>query len=115
MKLKPKKSISLLLSWVLGGVYALAAASYQAGALIAQPSLPPLPPLGTLLGLAHLGCAVLAAACGLLGWAARRRGWALLSLALYGAAATLSPFSAFFVAAPAALAIAGYYDLKGRP
>lgn len=113
-EVKIKKSVLLLISAILGVLYAIyivvyfvgvsAGASGSAEAIGAG--------IATVLVMPHMICAVLAAIFNVLGWSLNSRGFALTGAILYTVAAVLFPIYAMFVLIQMILSYIGFAKLK---
>lgn len=114
MESKQKKSKCLLVSWILGVLYAIYIVTYFAGATTSQTDAAAALGAGiaTMLVMPHMIVAVLAAIFNVLGWAMNKRGFALTAGILYAVAAVLFPIYAMFVLVQMILSFVGFAKLK---
>lgn len=112
--MKKKKSVLLLVSAVLGVLYAGylvvyffgVSASSNTGAEAVGAGL------ATALVMPHMICVVLAAIFNVLGWAQNHRGFALTGAILYAVAAAVFPLYAMFTLVQMILSFVGFAKLK---
>lgn len=111
-----KKSVLLLISAILGVLYAIYSVSYWASANSGNADAFTAIGAGiaTVLVMPHMICAVLAAIFNVLGWAMSSRGFALTGAILYAVAAALFPVYAMFVLVQMILSFVGFARLKTR-
>lgn len=109
-----KKSILLLISAILGVMYAVYIVSHFAGATFGARGAAEAIGVGiaTILVMPHMICAVLAALFNVLGWAMNSRGFSLTGAILYAVAAVLFPMYAIFVLIQMILSFVGFAKLK---
>lgn len=108
-----KKSALLLISAILGVIYAVYSIIYWAGAVGSTSGAEAIGAgIATALVMPHMICAVLAAIFNVLGWALNSRGLALTGAILYAVAAVLFPIYAFFVLVQMILSFIGFAKLK---
>lgn len=112
----PKKSVLLLISSILGVLYAIYSVFYWASANSGNADTIAAIGAGiaTVLVMPHMICAVLAAIFNVLGWAMNSRGFALTGAILYAVAAVLFPIYAMFVLVQMILSFVGFARLKTR-
>ncbi len=113
-KQKKKRSICLLISAILGVVYAIYLVSYFGGSVgTAGSSSEALGAgLATALVMPHMVCAALAAVFNVLGWAMNHRAFALVGAILYTVALVLFPMYFMFVVVQMILSYIGFAQLK---
>lgn len=111
---KKKKSAALLVSAILGILYAIYSIFYWGGASSGSTSAAYAIGAGiaTALVMPHLICAVLAAIFNTLGWAMNNRAFALTGAILYAAAMALFPMYFMFVIIQMILSFVGFAQLK---
>lgn len=108
-----KKSVLLLISAILGMIYAIYSIVYWTGVNSGVSGWEALGSgIATALVMPHMICAVLAAIFNVLGWALSSRGLALTGAILYAVAAALFPMYAFFVLVQMILSFIGFAKLK---
>ncbi len=108
-----KKSVLLLISAILGVLYAIYSIAYWNGALSGMSGAEAIGAgIATVLVMPHVICAVLAAIFNILGWAMSSRGFALTGAILYAVAAFLFPVYAMFVLIQMILSFVGFAKLK---
>lgn len=108
-----KKSVLLLISAILGVLYAIYSVTYWAGAGSGMSGAAAIGAgIATVLAMPHTICAVLAAIFNVLGWAMSSRGFALTGAILYAVAAVLFPIYAMFVLIQMILSFVGFAKLK---
>lgn len=109
-----KKSVLLLISAILGVLYAIYIVVYFAGAGAGAKSAAEAVGIGiaSALVMPHMICAILAAIFNVLGWALSKRGFALTGAILYAVAAVLFPIYALFVLVQMILSFIGFAKLK---
>lgn len=114
MKQKQKKSVCLLISWILGVLYAIYLVGYFGGAVGTAGSSSEALGAGiaTALVMPHMVCAVLAAIFNVLGWAMNHRAFALVGAILYTVALALFPMYFMFVIVQMVLSYIGFAKLK---
>jgi len=113
-EVKIKKSVLLLISAILGVLYAIYIIMYFAGASAnAGGSAEAIGAgIATVLVMPHMICAVLAAIFNVLGWSLNSRGFALTGAILYTVAAVSFPIYAMFVLIQMILSYIGFARLK---
>lgn len=112
-KHEKKKSVLLLISAILGVLYAIYSVTYWMGASAGTSGAEAIGAgIATVLTMPHTICAVLAAIFNVLGWAMSSRGFALTGAILYAVAAFLFPVYAVFVLAQMILSFVGFAKLK---
>lgn len=110
---KKKKSVLLLISAILGVLYAIYSVTYWMGASAGVSGAEAVGAgIATVLTMPHTICAVLAAIFNVLGWAMSSRGFALTGAILYAVAAFLFPIYAMFVLVQMILSFVGFAKLK---
>lgn len=110
---KKKKSVLLLISAILGVLYAIYSVAYWMGASDGMSGAAAVGAgIATVLTMPHTICAVLAAIFNVLGWAMSSRGFALTGAILYAVAAFLFPIYAMFVLVQMILSFVGFAKLK---
>lgn len=111
---KKKKSVALLISAILGILYAVYSIFYWGGASSGSTSAAYAIGAGiaTALVMPHLVCAVLAAIFNTLGWAMNHRAFALTGAILYAVAMVLFPMYFMFVIVQMILSFVGFARLK---
>lgn len=111
---KKKKSVLLLISAILGILYAIYIVVYFMGAGSSTGSTAEAIGAGiaTMLVMPHMICAVLAAIFNTLGWSMNSRGFSLTGAILYAVAAVLFPMYAMFVLIQMILSFIGFARLK---
>ncbi len=111
-----KKSVLLLISAILGILYAIYIVSYFAGAPSNAGGAAEAVGVGiaTAIVMPHMVCAVLAAIFNVLGWALSSKGFALTGAILYAVAAVLFPLYAMFVLIQMILSFIGFTRLKNK-
>lgn len=109
-----KKSVLLLISAILGVLYAIFIVVYFVSAGAGAKSNAEALGIGiaAMLVMPHMICAVLAAIFNVLGWALSKRGFALTGGILYSVAAVMFPLYALFVLAQIILSFVGFAKLK---
>lgn len=108
-----KKSVLLLISAILGVLYALYSVVYWSGASSGMSGAAAIGAgIATVLVMPHMICAVLAAIFNVLGWAMNSRGFALTGAILYAVAAVLFPMYAMFVLIQMILSFVGFAKMK---
>lgn len=112
--MKKKKSVLLLISAILGVLYAVYLVSYffGLGADSSTGAEAVGAGLATMLVLPHMICAVLAAIFNTLGWAKNHRGFTLTGAILYAVAMALFPLYAPFTLVQMILSFVGFAKLK---
>lgn len=112
-EMKKKKSTLLLISAILGALYAIYIVVYFAGAGAGSNGAEAIGVgIATALVMPHMICAVLAAIFNWLGWAMSSRGFSLTGAILYAVAAVLFPIYAMFVIVQMILSFIGFARLK---
>lgn len=111
---KKKKSVLLLISAILGILYAIYIVVYFMGAGSSTNGAAEAIGAGiaTMIVMPHMICAVLAAIFNTLGWAMSSRGFSLTGAILYAVAAVLFPIYAMFVIIQMILSFIGFARLK---
>lgn len=110
---KKKKSTLLLISAILGVLYAIYSISYWGGAMSGLSGAAVIGAgIATMLIMPHMMCAVLAAIFNVLGWSMSSRGFALTGAILYAVAAVLFPIYTMFVLVQMILSFVGFAKLK---
>lgn len=110
-----KKSVLLLISAILGVLYALYSVAYWAGAGSGMSGAEAIGAgIATVIVMPHMICAVLAAIFNVLGWAMNSRGFALTGAILYAVAAALFPMYAMFVLIQMILSFVGFARMKNK-
>ena len=111
---KKKKSVLLLISAILGVLYAIFIVTYFAGVGSGADGAAEAIGAGiaTMLVMPHMICAVLAAIFNVLGWGMSSRGFSLTGAILYAVAAVLFPVYAMFVLIQMILSFIGFARLK---
>lgn len=111
---KKKKSVLLLISAILGVLYAFYIVTYFAGATFNANGAAAAIGAGiaAFLVMPHMICAVLAAIFNVLGWSMSSRGFTLTGAILYAVAAFLFPLYAIFVLIQMILSFVGFARLK---
>ena len=111
---KKKKSVLLLISAILGVLYAIFIVTYFAGVGSGADGAAEAIGAGiaTMLVMPHMICAVLAAIFNVLGWGMSSRGFSLTGAILYAVAAVLFPVYAMFVLIQMILSFVGFARLK---
>lgn len=111
---KKKKSVLLLVSAILGILYAFYIVVYFMGAGSNASGTAEAIGAGiaTMIVMPHMICAVLAAIFNTLGWAMNSRGFSLTGAILYAVAAVLFPIYAMFVIIQMILSFVGFAHLK---
>lgn len=108
-----KKSVLLLISAILGVLYAIYSVTYWMGASAGMSGAAAVGAgIATVLTMPHTICAILAAIFNVLGWAMSSRGFALTGAILYAVAAVLFPIYAMFVLIQMILSFVGFAKLK---
>lgn len=109
-----KKSTVLLISWILGVLYAIYGIIYWAGATSGTTDAASAIGAGIAAALVmpHMICAVLAAIFNVLGWALESRGFALTGAILYAVAIVLFPAYIMFVIIQMILSFVGFAAMK---
>lgn len=108
-----KKSVLLLISAILGVLYAVYSVSYWAGAGSGMSGAAAIGAgIATVIVMPHMICAVLAAIFNVLGWTMISRGFALTGAILYAVAAVLFPMYAMFVLIQMILSFVGFAKMK---
>lgn len=109
-----KKSVLLLISAILGVLYAIYIVVYFAGAGAGAANSAEAVGIGiaSVLVMPHMICAILAAIFNVLGWAMNKRAFALTGAILYAVAAVLFPIYALFVLVQMILSFVGFAKLK---
>lgn len=112
--MKKKKSMCLLIAWILGAVYVLYLFSYFAGANANTADAAEAIGAGiaTALVMPHMIVTLLAVIFNILGWAMNKRGFALTGGILYAVAMVLFPLYFFFVIVQMILSFVGFARLK---
>lgn len=110
---KKKRSALLLISAILGVLYAVYIVSYFAGSSIGSSGAEAIGVgIATALVIPHMLFAVLAAIFNVLGWSMSSRGFALTGAILYAVAAVMFPMYAMFVLIQMVLSFVGFARLK---
>lgn len=110
---KKKKSVLLLISMILGILYAIYSIVYWAGAASGTSGAEAIGAgIATALVMPHLICAILAAIFNTLGWSMNSRGFSLTGAILYAVAAVLFPLYTMFVIIQMILSFIGFARLK---
>lgn len=108
-----KKSVLLLISAILGVLYAIYSVVYWMGAASGTSGAAAVGVgIATVITMPHTICAVLAAIFNVLGWAMSSRGFALTGAILYAVAAVLFPMYAMFVLIQMILSFVGFARMK---
>lgn len=112
---RQKKSVFLLISAILGVLYALYSIVYWSGAASGSSGAAAVGAgIATVLVMPHMICAVLAAIFNVLGWTMNSRGLALTGAILYAVAAVLFPIYAMFVLIQMILSFVGFAKMKSK-
>ena len=108
------KSVLLLVSAVLGVVYAVYIVSYLIGANSADMTSAEAigAGIGTMLLIPHALCACLAALFNVIGWSMGKRGFALAGGILYAVAILCMPLYALFTIVQCVLSFVGYARMR---
>ena len=111
---KKNKHVLLLISAILGVLYAIFIVTYFAGVGSGADGAAEAIGAGiaTMLVMPHMICAVLAAIFNVLGWGMSSRGFSLTGAILYAVAAVLFPVYAMFVLIQMILSFIGFARLK---
>lgn len=110
---RKEKSVLLLISAILGGLYAIYSIVYWLGAASGTSGAAAVGVgIVTVMVMPHVICAVLAAIFNILGWSMSSRGFALTGAILYAVAAVLFPLYAMFVIIQMILSFIGFAKLK---
>lgn len=114
---KRKKSILLLISAILGVLYAVYIVSYFASNTVNQTDAAASVGAGLAAAIVtpHMVCAALAAIFNVLGWAMNKRGFALTGAILYAVALALFPVYFMFVIIQMLLSFVGFARMKNAP
>ena len=111
-----KKSVLLLVSWILGALYLVYLVCYMISAGGAAGSADTAEAIGTTIGLAlivpHLLFVGLALIFNILGWAMSKRGFALTGAILYAVSILMMPIYFMFVLVEMILSFVGFAKLK---
>ncbi|MBC5725855.1 hypothetical protein H8S45_10355 [Agathobaculum sp. NSJ-28] len=109
-----KKSICLLISWILGALYSIYVVSYFFGNMFSQsdPAVILGAGIATALVMPHMILTVLATIFNILGWAMSKRGFALTGAILYAVAIIAMPIYFFGVIVQMVLSFVGFAKLK---
>lgn len=111
-----KKSVLLLVSWILGALYLVYLVYYMVSAGGAAGSADAAEAIGTTIGLAlivpHLLFVGLALIFNILGWAMSKRGFALTGAILYAVSILMMPIYFMFVLVEMILSFVGFAKLK---
>ena len=124
--MKTKKSKCLLISWILGVLYALYLIGYigvlyalyligyivNTNAFMTETAEAIGAGITTVIIMPHLICTVLAVTFNILGWAMNKRGFALTGAILYTVALVLMPLYFMFVMIQMILSYVGFAKLK---
>lgn len=112
--MKKQKSKCLLISWILGVVYALYLIGYivNTNASMTETAEAIGAGIATVIIMPHLICTVLAVIFNILGWAMNKRGFALTGAILYTVALVLMPLYFMFVIIQMILSYVGFAKLK---
>lgn len=113
--MKKKKSLCLLIAWILGLAYVLYLVSYFAGANTntADTTEAIGAGLATMMVAPHMVVTLLAVIFNILGWAMNKRGFALTGGILYAVAMVLFIPYLVFVLVQMILSFVGFARLKG--
>lgn len=114
MKQKKKRSVCLLISAILGVLYAIYLVSYFTGAAGSAGDTTTTVGVGLAAALVmpHMVSTALAAIFNILGWVMNHRGFALTGAILYTVALALFPMYFMFVIVQAVLSYVGFARLK---
>lgn len=111
-----KKSVLLLVSWILGAMYFVYLVYYMISAGGSAGSADAAEAIGTTIGLAlivpHLLFVGLALIFNILGWAMSKRGFALTGAILYAVSILMMPIYFMFVLVEMILSFVGFAKLK---
>ena len=111
-----KKSVLLLVSWILGALYFVYLIYYMSSTGNAAGSADAAEAIGTAIGLAlivpHLLFVGLALIFNILGWAMSKRGFALTGAILYAVSILMMPIYFMFVLVEMILSFVGFAKLK---
>lgn len=113
-KQKKKRSLCLLISWILSAAYIVYLFSYIAGTGSSATSDAEVVGIGlaVTLMMPHIICTALGLIFNILGWAMNKRGFALTGAILYTVALVLFPVYFMFVIVQMVLSYVGFAKLK---
>ncbi len=111
-----KRSVILLVSWIIGLAYAVYLVSYFSGSIAGASDAAEAIGTGiaTALVMPHMIVVALAVLFNILGWACRLRWSALTGAILYAVAMVLFPLYALFVLVEMILSFVGFAKMKKR-